>query len=31
MFKHPASGIVIDVKGFLDKESLSRQFDYWRL
>jgi UDP-N-acetyl-D-galactosamine dehydrogenase len=31
MFKNPAAGIVIDVKGFLDKESLSLQFDYWRL
>ena len=31
MFKNPADGIVIDVKGFLDKDSLSRQFDYWRL
>lgn len=31
MFKNPAAGIVIDVKGFLDKDALSRRFDYWRL
>jgi UDP-N-acetyl-D-galactosamine dehydrogenase len=31
MFKDPASGIVIDVKGFLDREALSRKFKYWRL
>ena len=31
MFKDPASGIVIDVKGFLDRDALSREFKYWRL
>lgn len=31
MFKEPARGIVIDVKGFLDKDALSREFTYWRL
>ena len=31
MFKNPASGIVIDVKGFLDRDALSREFRYWRL
>jgi UDP-N-acetyl-D-galactosamine dehydrogenase len=31
MFKNPASGIVIDVKGFLDRDALSRAFKYWRL
>ena len=31
MFKEPARGIVIDVKGFLDKDALSREFAYWRL
>lgn len=31
MFKDPARGIVIDVKGFLDKDALSREFAYWRL
>ena len=31
MFKNPQTGIVIDVKGFLDRDALSRHFDYWRL
>ena len=31
MFKNPAGGIVIDVKGFLDRDALSREFKYWRL
>ncbi|SFJ47802.1 UDP-N-acetyl-D-galactosamine dehydrogenase [Desulfomicrobium apsheronum] len=31
MFKNPACGIVIDVKGFLDRDALSREFKYWRL
>jgi UDP-N-acetyl-D-galactosamine dehydrogenase len=31
MFKEPSRGIVIDVKGFLDKHALSREFAYWRL
>jgi UDP-N-acetyl-D-galactosamine dehydrogenase len=31
MFKNPENGIVIDVKGFLDRDALSRRFDYWRL
>jgi len=31
MFKNPANGIVIDVKGFLDRDALSRNFHYWRL
>ncbi len=31
MFKNPAAGIVIDVKGFLNRDELSGQFDYWRL
>ncbi len=31
MFKEPSRGIVIDVKGFLDKDALSREFAYWRL
>ncbi len=31
MFKNPATGIVIDVKGFLDRDVLSREFNYWRL
>ena len=31
MFKDPARGIIIDVKGFLDKDALSREFTYWRL
>ena len=31
MFRRPEAGIVIDVKGFLDREALSRRFTYWRL
>jgi UDP-N-acetyl-D-galactosamine dehydrogenase len=31
MFRQPEAGIVIDVKGFLDRDALSRRFDYWRL
>ncbi len=31
MFRRPESGIVIDVKGFLDRDALSRRFTYWRL
>ncbi|ACU91083.1 nucleotide sugar dehydrogenase [Desulfomicrobium baculatum] len=31
MFKNPENGIVIDVKGFLDRDALSRNFRYWRL
>lgn len=31
MFRHPENGIIIDVKGFLNKDALSDQFDYWRL
>lgn len=31
MFKNPKNGIIIDVKGFLDRDALSRDFRYWRL
>jgi len=31
MFKNPENGIVIDVKGFLNRDALSRDFRYWRL
>jgi UDP-N-acetyl-D-galactosamine dehydrogenase len=31
MFRIPENGIVIDVKGFLDRDSLSQHFSYWRL
>ena len=31
MFKDPSAGIVIDVKGFLDRDALSARFRYWRL
>jgi UDP-N-acetyl-D-galactosamine dehydrogenase len=31
MFKNPKNGIIIDVKGFLDRDALSRNFRYWRL
>lgn len=31
MFKNPEAGIVIDVKGFLDKPVMDREFAYWRL
>jgi UDP-N-acetyl-D-galactosamine dehydrogenase len=31
MFRRPQAGIVIDVKGFLDRNALSARFDYWRL
>lgn len=31
MFRNPEAGIVMDVKGLLDKDALSRQLTYWRL
>ena len=31
MFKQPQAGIIIDVKSFLDKNRMSRDFTYWRL
>jgi UDP-N-acetyl-D-galactosamine dehydrogenase len=31
MFRIPEKGIIIDVKGFLDRDSLARHFSYWRL
>jgi len=31
MFRNPTAGIVIDVKGFLDRDALSQRYAYWRL
>ncbi len=31
MFRQPEAGIILDVKGFLNKPEISDQFAYWRL